>query len=289
EGEVLSFRQLLESRTGSRFIKLDEDRFVALSEQLRRRLDSLEQLGKRERDGLQASAAMLAVLDELTADLDDASFDPKVLARLQRIRELGSSQPRRPRGFTAELRDYQREGYAWMWRLAEAGIGACLADDMGLGKTVQALALLSQRASKGPALVVCPTSVVINWLNEASRFAPNLRATVLAEHGDRAAALGQLGRRDLVVCSYGVLSNEAEALAGVEFATVVFDEAHALKNDRTNRARAARGLQAGFRLALTGTPVENRIDELWSLFRVLVPGLLGSKSEFDERFAKPIA
>ncbi|MFO7561748.1 MAG: DEAD/DEAH box helicase [Enhygromyxa sp.] len=289
EGEVLSFRQLIESRAGARFIRLDGDRFVALSEQLRRRLDALEQLGEHKREGLRTSLAMLPMLDELSADLDGASFDPKALARLKRIRELASASPRRPRGFGAELRDYQKDGYTWMWRLAEAGLGACLADDMGLGKTVQALALLSQRASKGPALVVCPTSVVVNWTNEASRFAPNLRATILAECEDRAAALSRLGRRDLLVCSYGVLCSEAEALAEVEFATIVFDEAHALKNERTKRARAARELQAGFRLGLTGTPVENRVDELWSLFRVLTPGLLGSKREFDERFAKPIA
>jgi SNF2 family DNA or RNA helicase len=288
EGEVLSFRQLLDSRADARFIKLDEDRFVALSEQLRRRLDALEQLADRKREGLRASPAMLPVLDELTADLDGASFDGKALAQLKRIRELAAAQPRRPRGFQADLRDYQKDGYAWMWRLAEAGLGACLADDMGLGKTVQALALLSQRASKGPALVVCPTSVVINWTTETSRFAPNLRTTILADSPDRAAVLAQLGRRDVLVCSYGLLASESEALANVEFATAVFDEAHALKNDQTNRARAARAIKAGFRLGLTGTPVENRVDELWSLFRVLTPGLLGSKAEFEQRFAKPI-
>jgi superfamily II DNA or RNA helicase len=289
EGEVLSFRQLLDARAGTRFIKLDGDRFVALSEQLRRRLDALGQLADRKRDRLRASPAMLPVLDELTADLRGASFDAKALAQLQRIRELATAKPRKPRGFAAELRDYQADGYAWMWRLAEAGIGACLADDMGLGKTVQALVLLCQRANKGPALVVCPTSVVINWTNEAARFAPNLRVTILADSGDRAAALAQLGRRDVLVCSYGVLASEAEALAGVEFATAIFDEAHALKNEQTNRARAARAIKADFRLGLTGTPVENRVDELWSLFAVLIPGLLGSKADFDERFAKPIA
>ncbi|HVH97692.1 MAG TPA: DEAD/DEAH box helicase [Enhygromyxa sp.] len=289
EGEVLSFRQLLDARAGDRFVRLDEGRFVALSEQLRRRLDALEPLAERKRDGLRASPVMLPLLDELTADLEGASFDDEALARLQRLRKLASAQPRRPRGFAAELRDYQKDGYAWMWRLAEAGLGGCLADDMGLGKTVQALALLSQRASKGPALVVCPTSVVINWTSEASRFAPNLRTTILAESGDRAAVLAQLGRRDLLVCSYGVLAIEIEALAKVEFATAIFDEAHALKNSETARAGAARDIHAQMRLGLTGTPVENRVDELWSLFAVLTPGLLGSKTDFEERFAKPIA
>src|SRR5690606_23768997 len=143
----------------------------------------------------------------------------------------------------------------------EAGLGACLADDMGLGKTIQALALLSQRASKGPALVVCPTSVVINWVHETKKFAPNLRTTILADASDRAAALAKAGRRDVIVCSYGLLVTETEALASVEFGTVVFDEAHALKNEGTKRSRAARELQAEFRLGLTGTPIENRVEE----------------------------
>jgi superfamily II DNA or RNA helicase len=289
EGAVLSFRELIEARAGPRFVKLGEDRFVALSEQLRRRLDALENVATRKGSGLRAAPAMLPMLDELAADLDAPEFDNKALAKLAEIRKLADTVPRRPRGLAATLRDYQKQGYDWMWRLAEAGLGACLADDMGLGKTVQALALLSQRARKGPALVVCPTSVVSNWLAETERFAPSLRPSALAEAGDRAAALEQLRARDLLVCSYGVLASEAEALAEVEFATVVFDEAHALKNERTKRAKAARGIQAGFRLGLTGTPVENRVDELWSLFRVLVPGLLGSKAKFEERFAKAIA
>lgn len=154
---------------------------------------------------------------------------------------------------------------------------------------MQALALISSRAAKGPTLVVCPTSVIHNWIAETKRFAPGLRPTILADTPDRAESLAACRSRELIVCSYGLLVSEAEALAGVEFATVVFDEAHALKNDQTKRAKAARGITAGFRLGLTGTPVENRVAELWSLFRVLVPGLLGTRAQFDERFAKPIA
>jgi SNF2 family DNA or RNA helicase len=232
---------------------------------------------------------MLPVIEELSDSLADASFDANTLARLERTRELADARPRRPRGFEAQLRDYQREGYEWMWRHAEAGLGACLADDMGLGKTVQALALLSQRAAKGPALVVCPTSVIHNWVAETKRFAPGLRPTILADTSNRAESLAASRPRDLIVCSYGLLVSEAEVLSGVEFATVVFDEAHALKNELTKRAKAARGIAAGCRLGLTGTPVENRVSELWSLFHVLVPGLLGTRARFDERFAKPIA
>ncbi len=289
ERRVLSFRELIAARAGPRFIKLDERRFVALSERLRLRLDALQDLGAVQAGGLRVTAAMLPVLAELTDDLDGASFDASSRARLARLGELENAKPRRPRGFHAQLRDYQVDGYAWMWRLAEAGLGACLADDMGLGKTIQALALLSQRASKGPALVVCPTSVVHNWIAEIARFASNLRSVRIDGASDRATALERLGRRDVLVCSYGVLVSQAQSLAPIEFATAVFDEAHALKNERTKRARAASNIRAGFRLGLTGTPVENHVDELWSLYRVLVPGLLGTKSGFDKRFAKPIA
>ncbi len=289
EGLVLGFAELIEGREGPRFVALGEGRFLALSEQLRRRIDALHNLGMRKAGRVRTSAAMLTIVEELSDSLAEASFDKNSLARLERARELAGARPRRPRGFGARLRDYQREGYEWMWRLAEAGLGACLADDMGLGKTVQALALLSSRAAKGPALIVCPTSVVHNWITETERFAPSLRPTILADAPDRAELLAASRARDLIVCSYGLLVSEAEALASVEFATVVFDEAHALKNERTKRAKAACEITAGFRLGLTGTPVENRAAELWSLFRVLVPGLLGTRKQFDERFAKPIA
>jgi SNF2 family DNA or RNA helicase len=289
KGAILSFRELIDARAGTRFVALGEDRFIALSEQLRRRLDALRDLGARKGDVVRTSVAMLPVVEELAAGLDEPSFDTESLVKLERLREVASARPRLPRGFRAKLRDYQKDGYAWMWRLAEVGLGACLADDMGLGKTVQALALLQQRASKGPALVVCPTSVVHNWVAETSRFAPSLCASVLGSASDRGALLEACGRNDVIVCSYGVLASEAEALAEVEFSTAVFDEAHALKNHDTKRAQAAQSIRAEFRLGLTGTPVENRVEELWGVFRVLVPGLLGSKSHFDECFAKPIA
>jgi superfamily II DNA or RNA helicase len=290
EGKVLRLRELIDAREG-RFVALGEGRFLALSAALQRRLDALARLdvGTGAAQRLEVSPAMLPVLAELTEELAGASFDTQTRRSLARLRELSQGRPPLLRGFEARLRNYQEEGYAWMWRLAEAGLGACLADDMGHGKTVQTLALLCQRARRGPALVVCPISVVHNWVAEAKRFAPSLRVAVLANADDRSALLGAAARRDVIVCSYGLLVSEQQALAEVAFATAVFDEAHALKNAKTARAKAARAIQAEFRLGLTGTPVENRVTELWSLFRVLVPGLLGTRARFDERFAKPIA
>jgi SNF2 family DNA or RNA helicase len=285
---VLRFAQLLGARVGERYLPIGPDRFVVLSDALRRHLDALAGLGTVTGDQLRASPALLSVLDELTAGTH-VILDPRVRARLDALQEIADWAPRLPRGFQATLRDYQREGYTWLARLARAGLGACLADDMGLGKTVQALALLCQRARLGPAMVVCPTSVVHNWAAEAARFTSVLRIHVLADEEDRAQRLCSLRARDLVLCSYGLLDSVSDTLGEVEFSTVVFDEAHALKNQETKRAAAARLVRAEHRLALTGTPVENHLGELWSLFNVIQPGLLGSHTHFDDAFTNPIA
>jgi SNF2 family DNA or RNA helicase len=188
----------------------------------------------------------------------------------------------------AELRDYQVEGFVWLARLARWGAGACLADDMGLGKTVQAIAVMLDRAAEGPTLVVAPTSVCPNWESEIARFAPTLTTHRLSAASDRAGLIAGLGARDVLICSYTLLHLAAEALAARSWQMVVLDEAQAIKNAETKRAQASLGLQTGFRLALTGTPVENYLDELWSLFHFINPGLLGSREGFQKRFATPI-
>ena len=158
------------------------------------------------------------------------------------------------------MRDYQRQGFTWLARLSRLGLGACLADDMGLGKTVQTLALLLNDAAKGPSLVVAPTSVCHNWALEAARFAPGLRVQLLAAAADRAALIEALGPGDVLVASYGLLHTESDLLASRRFAVAVFDEAQNLKNAETRRAQASKRIDADFRLALSGTPVENRLE-----------------------------
>ncbi len=203
------------------------------------------------------------------------------LATSRRIR------PKPPATLRAKLRDYQIEGHAWLSRIATWGAGACLADDMGLGKTVQAIAVLLDRAKHGPALVLAPTSVMHNWVDELARFAPSLRP-VLYNEDNRAVALASLKKNDVLIASYGVLVRDVDKLAATKFATLVFDEAQALKNHTTQRAKAARKLAADFRIALSGTPFENHLGELWSLFSLVFPGLLGSWDQFRERYAIPI-
>lgn len=199
-----------------------------------------------------------------------------------------------PPGLRATLRPYQQHGAAWLTLAARLGLGVCLADDMGLGKTVQTLAfLLQERAAgraEGPSLVVCPTSVVRNWHDEAARFAPDLR--VLVHHGaDRArgkSLRAALAGTDLVVTSYPHLRSDAAALGAIDWYAVVLDEAQQIKNPDTAQARAARQLRASVRLTLTGTPIENRLDELWSIVEFLNPGYLGTRSAFRQRLALPI-
>jgi superfamily II DNA or RNA helicase len=179
-----------------------------------------------------------------------------------------------PAGFRGTLRPYQLEGFRWMARLLDQGLGACLADDMGLGKTVQAAALLAHRAERGPALVIAPTSMGPTWRAELARFAPSLNVVCLWE-GGRAESLGRAAPGHVLLASYGLLLGEAEALQALSWGTVVLDEAHAIKNPETRRAQVSRGLRAAGRLALTGTPVENRPEELASLMAWLLPGAEG--------------
>ncbi len=208
----------------------------------------------------------------------------------RRIADADLLDPELPSTFTATLRPYQRDGYRWLMRLASLGAGACLADDMGLGKTVQALAAIVQRAPEGPSLVVTPTSVAMNWEEEAGRFAPTLRPRLLrgSNRAARDATLADLGPFDLLIVSYGLLRAEAKRLAEIPFQTAVLDEAQVIKNPDTLAARAAYGLRAAFRIATTGTPIENRLEELWSIFQFLDPGLLGTRREFVRTIAARI-
>ncbi|MCR6487788.1 DEAD/DEAH box helicase [Amycolatopsis sp. OK19-0408] len=198
-----------------------------------------------------------------------------------------------PPSFRATLRPYQQRGVAWLAFMATLGLGACLADDMGLGKTVQTLALEALERADGecrPTLVLCPMSLVGMWQREAANFAPDLR--VLAHHGGARAhgdALAeQVAAADLVVTTYATAARDADELAEVTWRRLVLDEAHAIKNADTVTAKAVRRFPAGHRLALTGTPVENRLADLWSVLDLLNPGLLGSRAGFRQRFAVPI-
>ena len=217
----------------------------------------------------------------------------ELLQQLQAGEQMDELPP--PEGFVGELRPYQVRGTSWLAFMRQWGLGACLADDMGLGKTIQALAmLLHTREQSGaevpPALLVCPTSVVSNWKREAARFAPELRVLVHhgaeREHGE--AFIETARQHDMVITTYGLVRRDVETLAEVTWSDVILDEAQNIKNPHAKQTQAIRELRAANRIALTGTPVENRLSELWSLMQFLNPGFLGSQKRFRETFALPI-
>jgi SNF2 family DNA or RNA helicase len=196
-----------------------------------------------------------------------------------------------PAGFTGQLRPYQERGLSWLSFLGDLGLGGILADDMGLGKTIQLLSLISDQApGAGPTLLICPMSLVGNWQREAARFTPGLRVHV--HHGadrlDAGSLASLLADVDLVVTTYGVATRDRAALSQLTWARVVCDEAQNIKNHATKQAQAVRALPAAARIALTGTPVENRLSELWSILDFTNPGLLGPAGKFREKYAIPI-
>jgi hypothetical protein len=281
DGTRIRLAALLEAaRLRRRWVKLGEGDYALIEEQLLEKLAPLAHLAETDKPA-QLTLGTVPLVDALAPFVEDLKADEGYRALLDRLSRARAFEPSLPKALTAELRDYQLDGFRWLSRLAEWGAGAVLADDMGLGKTLQALALLVSRAALGPALVVAPASVLHGWRSEAARFAPTLRVHLFHE-SDR--ALGALGPGDVVAVSWSLLAREAALFAGTPFATAVLDEAQAIKNASTLRARSAHGLQAEFVVALSGTPIENHLGELWSLLRAVLPSLLGSEESFRRRF-----
>ncbi len=198
-----------------------------------------------------------------------------------------------PKSINGILRDYQLRGYSWLAFLKQWGLGACLADDMGLGKTIQTLALLQENSEKRenkPSLLICPTSVVNNWKNEIEKFTPNLK--IYIHYGSKRLKkkhfCDEAQNNHLVISSYGLLQKDVDFLKETEWNALILDEAQNIKNSETKQSKAARSIPSEFRIALTGTPVENHVGDIWSLMEFLNPGILGSASSFKTRYHKPI-
>ncbi len=280
-----------------RFVRLASGDLVEIEARIRRVMNALAATtpARGSPRELQLHPGALGALEELGSLGVGFSPDAESADWLRRVSEARSRQFAPPEHLEATLRGYQREGFRWLSALCELELGACLADDMGLGKTLQILALLSTRIGKGPMLVVAPTSVCSNWKFEAERFAPMLRCQEYVGPG-RAKLLeawldpsGGEADFDLLITSYGLLQQDDESFARVQWEAVVLDEAQFIKNPGALRAKAARGLSARCRIAATGTPVENHLGDLWSVFEFLNPGLLGSWRAFNNRFVKPVA
>jgi superfamily II DNA or RNA helicase len=282
EGTQVELKEILQAvARGSRFIELEDGSHGLLPQSWMQTYDSLSKLSQEsEDDSLRFLPSQALLVDAQLAVMPEIDVDKTFADLRDRLRSLESIKPRKePRGFQGTLRDYQRDGLGWLEFLREFGLGGVLADDMGLGKTIQVLALLRanrtpSRTSGLPSLVVAPRSLLYNWVEEAARFTPSLKFVEYRGPG-REALRKKLGKIDVLVTTYGTLRRDVDWLASVEFDTVVLDEAQAIKNQDSQSAKASRLLKARNRLALTGTPIENHLGELGSLFEFLNPGLLG--------------
>jgi SNF2 family DNA or RNA helicase len=290
EDMVLSLKELLDKTVQhrSRFIPLKNGNYLALTRKLYRQLQEMNSFITPDSETVKIQAMAAHMLDDLLEDAGSVETDAAFKAHRQRWKEIIAVTPAVPAALQATLRPYQEDGFRWLARLATLGAGACLADDMGLGKTIQAITLLLHRGAEGPALVVCPASVLPNWINEINRFAPSLRVIRLHAGGDRKEVLAAVGTCCVVVTTYGLLLSERTLLTTLDWDTVILDEAQAIKNYQTRTAKAALALRAHFRLILTGTPIQNNLNEIWSLFHFINPGLLGTLRHFVKQYTTPV-
>ncbi|HVG39235.1 MAG TPA: DEAD/DEAH box helicase [Pyrinomonadaceae bacterium] len=299
-------------KRGDNAVRLGDGTFGLLPEEWLRKYAALAGLGTAAKDHLRFRPSQTGLLDALLAAMPEPTYDEVFARARDRWRNFSGVQPHDPPvNFHGQLRPYQREGLGWFHFLREFNFGGCLADDMGLGKTIQVLALLeTRRARKNqsaapppkrgqktpakikpragtqeapwrPSLVVVPKSLIFNWQQEAARFTPQLR--VLNHTGpERANERSKINDYDLVLTTYGTLRRDVEHLRQVNFDYLVLDEAQAIKNAQTDAAKATRLLRGTHKLALSGTPIENHLGELWSLFEFLNPGMLGTAPIFQQ-------
>jgi SNF2 family DNA or RNA helicase len=269
---------------GDTTITLPDGSVGVLPEDWLRKYGFLTGLGEAEGGVLKFSKNQASLLDSMLASQPDITFDDGFDRARKSLQSFQGIQPLDPPNmFQGELRPYQREGLGWLNYLEEFQFGGVLADDMGLGKTVQVLAQLARwresGSRQGPSLIVVPKSLIFNWVQEASRFAPDLR--VLDYTGpNRQNMVPKFRRYDLIVTTYGTLRSDIVELSKIEFDYVILDEAQAIKNADSQAAKAARLLKGKNRLAMSGTPIENHLGELWSLFEFINPGMLGTASVF---------
>jgi superfamily II DNA or RNA helicase len=295
EGEtnLISFRDLLRwLHEGRRWIELADGSVAKLDPKIL--MPIAEAAGAMQFDKVgnaEVSTLELGTLARLLQEVPTAAVAKDVRQLMANMTgERAAKAPRKAKALTAKLRDYQKSGYAWLWQLHENQMAGILADDMGLGKTVQALALLTKaKEDEGdaPSLIICPTSVLGVWRQEVKKWAPSL--SVLLWHGaERAENRRLLKKTDVVVTTYAIMRRDIDDLAKTRFRYVILDEAQYIKNWTTSTAKSTKQLKADHRLALTGTPIENHLVDLWAIFDFLAPGFLGKLSDFQKTYVKPI-
>ncbi len=287
---------------GRRYVRLSDGSFAKLDPEKVRAvlLRQAEILATSGAQGGKLPLSQAGRIQELLEQVGKANVSDGAKELFKKLRDVDEIKVvKKPRNLKAQLRPYQEQGFQWLWFLHDIASGGILADDMGLGKTVQAITLLlavksavekdakSDGKKKFKALIVAPTSVVTNWERELDKFAPSLEHIVW-HGGDRKERTDELEDADVVITSYALLRRDEELLAKLDLVYAILDEAQNIKNPLSATARAAKRLKAQRRLALTGTPIENRLSEIWSIFDFVSPGLLGPLDKFEERYARPI-
>ena len=289
DGQVIMMQDMLKAirqRHGN-YLILDKGQVLALAESFRRQLEDIAASVSIVEDKINFNKFMTPYMRTLLEGSIPQNELSLIDSKVDEIEQAMKLQVEVPSELKATLRSYQKEGFEWLCRLDAWGVGACLADDMGLGKTVQVIAFMLCHASEGPSLVVAPTSVCNNWVVELGRFAPSMNVIVFGGL-HRSELFEELCPNTVMISSYGLLQSEEKAFRSVKWRLVVLDEAQAIKNHNTKRAQAVIDLNATFRMVTTGTPLENNLNELWSLFNFINPGLLDTRAHFQERFAVPI-
>jgi len=290
---LISFRDLLRwLHEGRRWVTLADGSVAKLDPQILQPIAEAAGAIDFDKGGhAELSTLELGTLSRLLGAAPSADVAKEVKKLMENMTgDKSSKAPRKAKALTAKLREYQRSGFAWLWQLHENNMTGILADDMGLGKTVQALALLTKaKEEEGdvPSLIVCPTSVLSVWKQEVKKWAPTL--SVMTWHGaERGENRRLLKKADIVVTTYAILRRDIEELSKIRFRYAILDEAQYIKNWATTTAKSAKQLKSDHRLALSGTPVENHLIDLWAIFDFLAPGFLGKLSDFQKNYVRPI-
>ena len=289
QDQVIEMKQLLDliDDAKGRFIPISDNKFLALTNHFKKKLQELKYISTKTKDDNKIHYFGANILQQFCENSSQVKGDKGWKDFQDKLSNASSHDPKVSSNFQGELRNYQLEGYRWLSQLAYWGAGACLADDMGLGKTIQAIVLILEHAPKGPCLIIAPTSLIYNWQEECAKFAPALNTVLFYKNRDE-EQIKKLKNMDLLICSYGLLQQQEELLSSIPWQIIILDEAQAIKNKEAKRTQAVMKLHSNIRVVLTGTPIENHLGELWSIFRFINPGLLGSYESFQQRFAIPI-
>lgn len=269
------------------YIALNDNEFILLTSELRKKLEELRGITDHSQENMRIHPLASEVLNNHLEGINNLQTPDSWCSQIKKLKNIQDEKFCIPANINATLRSYQEEGFFWLAKLDKWGVGACLADDMGLGKTLQALTFILHKSQNGPSLVIAPTSVTMNWEEEAAKFTPDLRVKMFTS-SSKNEILEKATSKDLVVASYGILQNRPKAFTSIQWQTIVLDEAQAIKNSNTQRSQIAMLLEAKFKLITTGTPIENHLGELWNLFQFINPGLLGTQESFRRKYMIPI-